>query len=190
MRKLKLQVQMTMDGFMAGPNGEMDFAVWDWDEPLKQYTEAITSPVDCIVLGRKLAEGFIPYWADVAAHAEHPEQAAGVKFTNTPKVVFTKTLGEAPWGNTVLAKGNLVEEVTHLKNQEGQDIIVYGGATFVSSLIQYGLIDELHLYVNPAAIGNGMPIFSGLDSQQAFTLVKATPFACGIVVLHYEPKRV
>ncbi len=189
MRKLKLQVQMTVDGCIAGPNGEMDFLVWDWDEELGQYVTAITEPVDCIVLGRKLAEGFIPHWARVAANPDHPEFTAGQKFTDTAKVVFTKTLEKPEWENTVLAKGNLVDEITQLKKQDGKDIIAYGGATFVAALIKHGLIDEFHLFINPAAIGNGMTIFKELDHKQNLTLVKSTSFDCGIVVLHYVPKR-
>ncbi len=80
MRKLKLQVQITIDGFIAGPNGEMDCMQWDWDDSLKRYVEALTAPVDCLVLGRKLAEGFIPYWASVAADPTNPDVAAGKKF--------------------------------------------------------------------------------------------------------------
>ncbi|MBC7891500.1 MAG: dihydrofolate reductase family protein, partial [Sphingobacteriaceae bacterium] len=186
---LKLQVQMTIDGYMAGPNGEMDFIVWNWDDALKQYVTAITEPVDCIVLGRKLAEGFIPYWATVAAKPDDPQFTAGQKFTDTHKVVFTKTLDKLEGDNTVLAKGDLVDEITKLKGQEGKDIIAYGGATFVSALIKHGLIDEFHLLMNPTAIGNGMPIFKELDRNQALTLVKSTSFDCGIVVLHYEPKQ-
>ena len=77
MRKLKLQVQMSIDGYIAGPNGEMDWMEWDWDDKLKQYVGDITASVDCIILGRKLAEGFIPYWSAVAANPEDPEHSAG-----------------------------------------------------------------------------------------------------------------
>ena len=90
--------------------------------------------------------------------------------------------------DTVLAKGNLVGEITKLKKQDGKDIIAYGGATFVSALIKHGLIDEFHLFINPAAIGNGMTIFKGLDRKQNLRLVKSKSFDCGIVVLNYEPK--
>ncbi|MCO6449723.1 MAG: dihydrofolate reductase [Caldilineales bacterium] len=189
MRKLKLHVQMTVDGFVAGPNGEMDWMTFDWDEALKDYVTAITEPVDCIVLGRNLAQGFIPHWAAVATDPAHPEFTAGQKFTDTPKVVFSRTLEGAAWPNTTLATGSLVDEIMALKNQAGRDIIAYGGADFVSSLISEGLIDEYHLFVNPAAIGNGLSIFGKLDGKQGLHLVKATPFECGIVVLRYEPMR-
>jgi dihydrofolate reductase len=183
MRKLKLQVQMTVDGFIAGPNGEMEWTAVDWDKELKKYVGRITEPVDCIILGRKLAQGFIPHWAS------HPEEEGADKFNSTKKVVFTKTLDKSEWDNTVLAKGDLVEEIAKLKKQGGKDIIAYGGATFVSALIKHGLIDEFHLFINPTAIGNGMSIFKELDSKQNLTLVKSSSFDCGIVVLNYEPQR-
>jgi dihydrofolate reductase len=181
MRKLKLQVQVTIDGFIAGPNGEMDWLTFNWDDELKAYVSAITEPVDSIVLGRKLAQGFIPHWA------ANPELEGADKINKTAKVVFTKTMNDADWANTVLAKGDLVDEINALKQQDGQDIIVYGGASFVSSLIYHNLIDDYHLFVNPTAIGKGLPIFQELAHKQPLTLINASPFPCGIVVLHYEP---
>lgn len=179
---------MTVDGYMAGPNGEMDWMTWNWDEGLKSYVAALTAPVDCIVLGRNLAQGFIPHWAAVAANPESPDHAAGQKFTDTPKVVFTKTLAESAWPNTTLATGELADEIGKLKAQPGGDIIAYGGGTFVSALIRENLLDELHLFVDPAAIGEGMAVFKGLNRTQHLALVNATAFDCGIVVLCYRPK--
>lgn len=189
MRKLKLQVQMTVDGYIGGPNGEMDWVFFNWTDDVKEYVKELMAPVDCIVLGRKLAQGFIPHWANVAANPDNPDVAAGKIFTDTHKVVFTKTLEQAEWPNTVLAKGDLVEEITQLKQQPGKDIIAYGGATFVAALIQHGLIDDFHLFINPTAIGKGLAIFNELEQKQPLTLVKATPFDCGIVVLNYALKR-
>lgn len=191
MRKLKLQVQMTVDGYMGGPQGQMDWVLFNWDAALNQYVTALTEPVDTIVMGRKLAEGFIPHWAVAAADPVSPEHAPGVKFTQTHKVVFSRTLESSPWEhNTALAKGELVAEITALKEQPGGDIIAYGGSTFVSALIRHGLVDEYHLFVNPAAIGAGMPVFKDLADKVNLKLVKATPFDCGIVVLHYDPGNV
>ncbi len=188
MRKLKLQVQMSIDGFISGPNGEMDWLEWNWDDALKNYVEELTEPVDCILLGRKLAEGFIPHWKSVAADPANPEHLAGVDFTEKHKIVFSKTLIKSEWENTVLAENDLQEEVARLKKQNGGDIIAYGGGTFVSSLIQQNLIDEYHLFVNPTAIGNGMTIFKGLEKNLQLNLVKVTTFQCGIAVMHYNAK--
>ncbi|TGE21603.1 dihydrofolate reductase [Hymenobacter aquaticus] len=189
MRKLKLQVQMSIDGFIGGPNGELDWLTCPWDTALEGYVQQLTDPVDGIVLGRKLAEGFIPHWAAVAANAADPDHAAGQKFTVTPKVVFSRTLRESAWPNTVLATGDLTAEINRLKAQPGQDIMAYGGATFVSALIRAGLIDEYHLFLNPVAIGRGLPIFQELDARLDLELVQSTAFACGIVVQHYVPRR-
>jgi dihydrofolate reductase len=187
-RKLKIQVQISVDGFIAGPDGEMDWMEWNWDEKIKQYVTDLTEPVDGILLGRKLAEGFIPYWAGVAANPDDPQQKAGKKFSETPKFVFSKTLEKSLWENTVLAKGNLAEEVNQLKSRDGKDLISYGGAQFVSSLIKEGLVDEFHLFVNPTALGKGLSIYKEIGNRQSLRLIKATAFNCGIVVLHYEPK--
>ena len=104
--------------------------------------------------------------------------------SSTPKVVFSQTLSEHKWPNATLAH-NLVEDINKLKQQEGGDIIAYGGANFVSNLIKEGLIDEFFLFVNPAAIGKGLPIFAELTALQPLKLSEAKAFDCGIVALHY-----
>ena len=189
MRKLKLQVQTTIDIFIAGINGEMDWMHLPWSEDLTNYVKKITEPVDTILLGRKLAEGFIPHWESVAKNPSDPDFEGGVKYTKTPKIVFTKTLNNSIWDNTILAKGDLVQEVNKLKNQAGTDIIVYGGGTFVTSLIKAGLIDEFHLFINPSAIGNGMTIFNGRETKQNMNIKLAQKFDCGIALLCYEIKK-
>ena len=190
MRKLKLQVQITVDGYVAGPNGEMDWMNFTWDSDTDAYINALTDSSDTILLGRKMTDGFVNYWTDVVNNQpESREFAFAKKMVDKPKVVFTKTLEQSVWANTVVATGDLVDEINTLKKQDGKDILVYGGATFVSALIKHGLIDEYHLFVNPTAIGTGMSIFGQLDQNLPLTLVNATPFACGEAVLHYEPKR-
>jgi dihydrofolate reductase len=189
MRKLKLQVQMSVDGYIAGSNGEMDWMVWDWDDKLKRYVNELTEPVDTILLGRKMTDGFISYWSDVMSKPDDPFNAFAKKMIETPKVVFTKTLNKSQWVNTDIATGDLRDEINKLKSQNGRDMIVYGGATFDSSLIKAGLIDEFHLFINPAAIGNGLTIFKDLNEIQKFNLVKSIAFDCGIVLLHYQQRR-
>lgn len=190
MRKLKLQVQLTVDGYVSGPNGEMDWMNFTQDDALEAFINALTDNSDTILLGRKMTEGFVNYWTDVVTNQpQSREFAFAKKMVDIPKVVFSKTLDKSTWNNTTLAKGNLVDEIANLKKQDGKDIIVYGGATFVSALIKHGLIDEYYLFVNPTAIGTGMSIFSQLGQNLSLTLVNATPFACGEVVLQYKQER-
>jgi dihydrofolate reductase len=189
LRKLKLQVQLSVDGYIAGPNGEMDWLVWNWDDKLKDYVNELTESVDTILLGRKMTEGFISYWTDVMSRPDDPWYAFAKKMIETPKFVFTKTLNKSEWINTEIATGDLADEINKLKSQNGKDIIVYGGASFDSSLIKAGLIDEFHLFINPAAIGRGMAIFKDISKIQEFTMIKSISFDSGIIMLHYEPKR-
>jgi dihydrofolate reductase len=188
MRKLRLQVQISVDGCIAGPNYEMDWLVWD-DKYLK-YVNDITETVDTILLGRKMVDGFISYWTEVANKPDDPMNALAQKMIEIPKVVFTKTIDKSRWINTDIATGDLKDEITKLKSQEGGgDIIVYGDVSFDSSLIKEKLIDEFYLFVNPVAIGNGKTIFKDLKEIQLFTLIESIGFNSGIVLLHYQVKK-
>jgi dihydrofolate reductase len=189
MRKLKLQMQTTVDGFVAGPNGELDWMTWDWDDELKDVANDLTDSSETILMGRKMTDDFVKYWTGVLKNPESPEYEFAKKMVDYPKVVFTKTLDDSVWANTTLAKGDIVEEVNRRKNQSAKDIIVYGGAGFVSSLIKENLIDEYNLFVNPVAIRKGMTIFEKLDAKLNLKLVNGKAFDCGIVLLCYEPKR-
>jgi len=186
MRKLKLQIHISIDGFVGGPNGEMDFK---WDADTRNYSLANLEGVDLILLalGRNTKMGFIPYWASAADNPKDPDFAIGKKLTDTPKLVFSRTLTRSEWANTKVVNGEIVEEITQLKKQPGGDMIAFGGARFASTLIKHKLIDEFHLLVNPVALGSGLPIFKELDNKQKMTLVKSKAFDCGIVWLHYEP---
>ena len=106
-----------------------------------------------------------------------------------PKIVFTKTLTKSNWINTEIAKGDLKDEITKLKSQDGKDILVYGGASFDSSLIKEKLVDEFYLFVVPIVFGNGKTIFKDLKEIQKLTLIESKVFDCGLVLLHYEVKK-
>ncbi|TDE11491.1 dihydrofolate reductase family protein [Jiangella asiatica] len=186
MRTFKLQVQTTLDGFMGGPNGELDWATVPWSDDLTDYVSALDAPVDTIVLGRKLAEGFIPAWQ---SRPEGETQESIDQMNDTPKVVVSNSLTESPWPNATVAGGDLTEVITKLKSEPGGDIIAYGGSTLVTGLIALGLLDELHLFVNPAAIGAGLPVFPDAETYGRFRMVRARSFDCGIAALHLEPER-
>ncbi len=196
MRKLKLQIQTSIDGYIADVNGKTDWMVWNWgpewtwDHQLRNYFNDLKASIDCVLLSRKMAvEGFIHHWAEIAKDSNNPQSGFAKNITKAKKIVFTKTLSKSEWPNTELATGDLVTEINQLKNQSGKDIIVYGGAAFVSALIQAGLIDEYHLFVNPTILGNGKAIFRSLEDKQNLSLVKSISFECDVAVLCYRPKR-
>ena len=185
MRKLKLQMQVTLDGFNStGPNDEQQWVTWDLDG-IKQYVVDLLDTSDTILIGRKLAEGYIPYWQDVITKPDDPMYEFATRIVGAKKVVFTKTLAKSVWANTELAKGDLSDDVKKLKNQDGKDLIVYGGSSFVSSLIKLGLIDEFHFFVNPIAIGKGLSAFAQLENWQQLKLVKSMTCDSGLIILHY-----
>jgi dihydrofolate reductase len=186
LRKLKLHVNMSIDGCIAGPNGEMDWMVGLQDDKLNKYENELMESIDTILLGRKMTDVFISYWSDVINKPDDPWYALAKKMIEIPKVVFTKTLNKSKWINTDIATGDLTDEIIKLKSREGKDMVVYGGASFDSSLIKLGLIDEFLLFINPVAIGNGMTIFKDLNQIEKFNLVKSIAFDSGEVLLHYE----
>lgn len=185
MRKLKLQMQMTINGYVAGPNGENDWMTWNPDDEFMEFLNSLIDSSDTMLLGRKLADGFIKHWEN--SLVKNPVPPFAKKIVDMQKIVFTKTLDKSTWNNTTLATGNLGEEIAKIKKQNGKDIIVFGGAGFVSSLIREGLIDEYHLIINPTAMGNGMTIFNSLEHIQKFTPVQSKLYSGGKIVLSYKP---
>ena len=179
MRKLKIQTQVSVDGYMAGLNSEMDWMVWNWDDALKKFVNELHQPVDTIILGHTLAKGFIDHWAGLAAK---DGDWFSRKMTDTPKVVFSRKAEKLSWERTTLAKGELAPEVNKLKAMPGKDIIAYGGSEFITGLSTKNLIDDYYLFVNPTAIGKGLPVFR---EKINLKLIDATPYECGITVMHY-----
>lgn len=186
MRKLKLQMQISVDGFVAGPNGELDWMTWNWDDKLKKFVDELHKPVDTILLGRKMTDGFVGHWSAAAKNPDDESYEFAKIMVDTPKVVFSRTLDKSSWENTTLAS-NVVDDVNGFKGKDGGDIIVYGGAGFVSTLIKENLIDDYYLFVNPTAIGTGLQIFGDAGTNKQLELVDSTPYECGVVVNHYRP---
>jgi dihydrofolate reductase len=185
MRKLKLQMQTTTDGYVAGPEGQLDWMTFDMDPELLAFINHLTDTSDTILLGRKMTEGFIKYWEQTVTQKDSPEHDFAQKMVAIPKVVFSKTVPQVAGKNVRVENGDLAEAVTRLKSGPGKDMVVYGGATFVSSLIEQGLIDEMNFFVNPVAIGNGLRVFKG---RTPLELTASRAYPSGIVVNTYRPK--
>ena len=183
MRKLKLQMQMSIDGFVAGPEGQLDWMTWEHDQKLIAFITYLADTSDTILMGRKMTGGFVSYWEGVKP--ESPEFEFAQKMVGTPKVVFSHTTKKIDGKNVRVENGPMVDAVKGLKTQPGKDIIVYGGAGFVSSLIENNLIDELNLFVNPVAIGRGLRIFL---HRTPLTFVGSVAYNSGIVVNTYKPR--
>jgi len=189
MRKIKLQMQLSLDGFICGPQGEMDWMVWDWDDIVKNYVADLTNSADTFLMGRVTGEGMAVYWPTVASNPESKEEEKWMadKLNSLPKVIFSKTVTHINWTNTRVAN-DIVEEVKELKKEPGKDILIYGGAGIVSSFIRENLIDEYHLFINPVVIGNGRTIYNNVKRNTKLKLVTATSSLTGIVILTYVPE--
>lgn len=186
MRKLKLQIHISIDGMVAAQKGPTYF---NWDEEVKQYSTDNVANADCILLGRKTATSFISHWKSVAASPEEADFEFGKVITNIPKVVFSRTLKKSEWPNATIANAEIADCVNQLKRQAGKDLIVYGGGSLVASLIERRLIDEYHLLVNPVVLGSGLTIYRGMPDPLRLKLVANRAFSCGTILLCYEPFR-
>lgn len=192
MRKLILQMQVSIDGFVCGPNAEMNWLDMNWSDDINAFVTSLTSGIDTIVMGHNLAKGFIPHWQSVADAADANDAFAKV-MDETPKHVFSrnasilkKELKNLAWRNTSIAEGNLQDEIKALKTASGKNIIVYGGSEFVGELAKANLIDEYYLFINPAAIGQGMGIFNRLQTALPLQCESTQKFDNGIVVIKYR----
>ncbi len=179
-------MQITLDGFVAGSQGQLDWMAQETDERQVRYLQELTAGMDTILLGRKMAEESIPHWEKIAgSQSSGPEYEYAKTFVATPKIIFSRTLSMTKGKNTNVESGDLKESITSLKNESGKDIIVYGGANFVSELIKNNLIDEYHLLVNPIAIGNGKRIF--IDERK-LKLVESKSFSNGVIANTFAPR--
>ncbi|MEP7197669.1 MAG: dihydrofolate reductase family protein [Saprospiraceae bacterium] len=185
MRKLKLQMSMTVDGFVGRTNGEQDWMEWNQDEEFKNYYQnEIIDAVDTLLMGRKMTAEFISHWENVVDNQPESDwNKFAQKMVDIPKIVFSKTIKTIEGKNTRVENGDLVTVVNELKNKGGKDILVYGGATFVSCLIKNNLIDEFNLFVNHTAIGDGLRIFTDTTKLK---LTKSKSYKCGVVANQYK----
>ena len=185
MRKLKLQMSMTIDGYVGRTNGEQDWIEWNQDEEFKKlYQNEIIDSVDTLLMGRKMTKEFISYWENIVNNKPgSPEFLFAQKLVNIPKIVFSKTITTITGKNTTVENGDIVTVVNNLKNNSGKDILVYGGANFVSSLIKNNLIDEFNLFINHTAIGDGLKIFTDTTKLK---LISSKSYECGVVANQYK----
>ena len=181
MRKVVFQMSITLDGFVAGPNGEMDWLFSASDKTSRDYVDNLLNQSDHILLGRNMAPGFLDYWPKDTTEF-------GAKINRLPKTIFSKTLDKVEGPDVTVAK-DIASEIAKLKSEPGKNLILYGGASLAQSFINLNLIDEYHILVMPIILGKGLPLFANLKSSTKLKLVKTTNNTLGVVVFHYEPVR-
>jgi dihydrofolate reductase len=183
MRKLVLQMGVTLDGYVAGRGGEGDWGLPPEHPDVRAWKVASLRQVGTHIMGRVTYEQMAEHWPTAAGdYAE---------FMNTlPKVVFSTTLPAAGWAGSRIARGDLAEEIAALKSDSGGEIIMaHGGAAFVQALSRLGLIDEYRLVILPVALGSGLPLFKDLANPLRVELAEARSFPDGTVIHIYQPIR-
>jgi dihydrofolate reductase len=183
MRKIIYSMSVSLDGFIAGPGGDIDWS--PPDEELHRFHNEQVRELGAHFLGRRLYE-VMTYWETAEENASAPEHVLEFAriWKRLPKIVFSNTL-EAVEGNTRLARSGVAEEVAELREQPGRDLAV-GGAGLASAFGKLGLIDEYRLFVSPVVLGDGTPYFPPLGDRIDLELVETRTFGSRVVYLRYR----
>ncbi len=183
MRKVIYSPMVSLDGFVEGPNRELDWAIID--EELHTFVNDQQRKIDTYLFGRRMYEVMV-YWDTADQDPANPEYVLEFAriWKNIHKIVFSKTL-EHIQGNATLSRRNIVEDIARLKAEPGKDMSV-GGATIAATLRQFDLIDEYQLFIHPVVLGSGSPMFPALDHKIDLQLVETRTFSSGVVFLRYQ----
>ncbi len=189
MRKLILKMQMSLDGFVGGPNGEVDWAFKTIDDDAQASIVKTISDVGVHIMGSRTFHDMAAWWpTSTEPYAKAMNEIPKVVFSKDPKV---KASPDAPgniesWANARVATGDLAEEIAKLKAEPGKEILAHGGARFAQSLVRAGVIDEYQLMVHPIALGRGLALFWSLRDPLDLQLVSSTSFGSGAVAQVYR----
>lgn len=179
MRKVTLGMNISLDGFVAGPNGELDWIFSNVTHAQMEVIHESTRNADTILIGRNT------YIEQAATWPTQKNELANLLNSYT-KVVFSKTLDKLEWNNSRFATTDIAEEVAYLKQQPGKNIFVTGGVLLAQSCIQAGLIDELTLFIHPVLLGEGKLLFGKMANRQNLELIKFKKFETGVVQHTYQ----
>lgn len=166
MRKIISLTHLSMDGFAAGPNGELDWI--SYDEELEQDAHSLHDVTDAVIWGRKTYELMAGYWLTLPGNPDStPAELEHARWLDkATKIVVSRTLDRVEWGNatnTILIKDNIAEEINKIKQQPGKDIWFLGSTTLAQTFMKLDLIDEYRLNINPTVLGNGKLLFENVN---------------------------
>jgi dihydrofolate reductase len=180
MRKLILQMQMTLDGFVGGPNGEVEWAFAGFDAEYAEWGAAELWNASAHLMGRTT-------YREMAAHWPTSTEPYAPPMNRIPKIVFSRSLAHADWPETTILTGDPAKEIAALKQGSGKPLLAHGGAQLARALVRSGEVDIYRLIVHPVALGNGRRIFDDLAGPVRFRLTDLRRFKTGVVAKHYEP---
>ena len=192
MRKIILLIHLSLDGFSAGPNDELDWI--SYDDELEQYAHSMHPLTDAVIWGRRTYEGMAGYWLTVPGNpGSTPAELEHAQWLqDATKIVVSRTLDRIEWNNsqnTVLIKNNVADEINRIKQQPGKDIWLLGSTKLAQTFMQLDLIDEYRININPTVLGRGKPLFEDVTRKIPLKLLESRTFKSGVVGLRYEPVR-
>ncbi len=184
MRKVISFNMSTLDGFFAGPKGEIDWH--NVDGEFNEFAIQQLNTVGGLIFGRITYQLMASYWP--TPETVRDDRLVAEKMNDLPKYVFSHTLERADWNHTTLIKGDASKELARLKQASGGDLYIFGSADLTRTFIQAGLVDEFRVMVAPVLLGRGKPLFPGLQGRLDLSLEKARTFRSGNMLLYYHPK--
>lgn len=177
MRKIIVTEFVSLDGVIEAPMWTMKY----WNDDIAAFKGEETSADECLLLGRVTYEGFAAAWPQ-----RTDDEPGAAYFNGTRKYVVSSTLEQVEWHNSVLIRGNIVEEITQLKQQDGPDLVVHGSAMLAGTLLQHALVDRVRLLVYPVVLGKGKRLFDE-DTALTLRLLESRTFG-DVIALIYEPQ--
>ncbi len=187
MRKVILHMMLTVDGYVSGPNGELDWIFEVNDDERNKFVYDLYSSMDGAIVGRVTYQDMEKHWpsAEKDTSSNEKDRAFAGIMNKLTKYVFSKTLEKVEWSNSILLKGDITEEVTKLKQQPGNNIVLCGGVGIAQTFIKLGLIDEYQLIMHPHKLGNGRYLFESQEERLKLKLLDTIKFPSGIAALRY-----
>ncbi len=185
MRNLIFFMHTSLDGFVAGLNGEMDWI--NVDDAIFDFVATMTEQADTALYGRVTYEMMQNYWptAGDQPNASKHDKEHSAWYSKVSKVVLSKTISENGLENTTVISEKLLDNINKIKQQDGKNILIFGSPGASLSLLNEELIDEFWLFVNPIILGKGMPLFKDITGATKLKLVESKTFASGVIALHY-----
>jgi dihydrofolate reductase len=185
MRSVVLSMQVSLDGFIARADGELDWHLVGRE--FNEYARDLLDSFDTLVFGRVTYQLMASYWR-TAIISDPVEVQIAERLNTLPKVVFSRTLKKVEWKNSRLATGGVAEEIRKMKEQPGKDIGI-GGTSLVAVLAPLGLIDDYRILVVPVVLGTGKPLFKDIKKSISLKLRETRTFGSGLVLLAYQPEK-